>query len=192
MYQSYQPPPPKRRPRALWWVVAVVITVVIPAAMTAPFVTTMVRYADEDAVFTADGELRTIALDGSEDRMLFARLGAAPQCEVEGETLRRPTGSYNFNEWYAFAELTSPPSSIEIRCTSAGGEDVRIGPSMSVTGLGGSIALMVAGIFVGIGGIAFLIVLLVLTLSRPKNPPTGQPGQQPGGYWQPPGPTPSR
>jgi len=172
-YQPY-PQQPKRRPSALWFIPGA-IALVLAIVCVVVGVITGVRMFHTDGYLYADEAAHSFDL-GKGSHMLFAEDGtAAPTCSVSDgsgelalENLDSSSGQTTIStgglDWVPFAKFSSDGSSVSVTCT--GGPQVRVGAPAGETQfviLGISV---IGAIGLGLLGLAGLIVVTVLYISR--------------------------
>ncbi|MFL6157408.1 MAG: hypothetical protein ACJ72D_15045 [Marmoricola sp.] len=173
-YQPY-PQPPKKRPSALWFIPGA-IALVLAVVCVVVAVLTGVRMFHTDGYLDADGRAHSFPVgDGS--HMLFAQDGVAPPtgCTTNDgsgdlaldylDTSSQETISADGYDWHPFAKFSSDGSPVSVTC-SGDGEQVRVGAPAGqaqfvILGFGA-----IGGIGFGLLGLAGLILVTVLYVSR--------------------------
>lgn len=138
------------------------------------FVSALGPLAQQDAVVAADGSAATVELDDDGRRLLMAPEGrAAPTCEATGADggpveVETPTASYTYGNgsesWSGFGVVDPGGTTLELTCSSSapGATEVRVGPAPAGGAFAGFAVMLVAGIGLGFGGFAVLVLLVVL------------------------------
>jgi hypothetical protein len=181
-YPPGQPPlPPKKRPSGWWFVVGGALVVAAIVAAVGLFIWTLSGFLDTDARVAADGQPHQVTVGTGEDRMLWMEDGFGQSCQVidldTGDTIRLRSvgGSYNRSDtggdWHGVARFDPGSGHLEVTCSSSG--TALIGPAPKIgTFVGGILATIFVPLFLGLFGIAILIVTGILFSTRPARPRT--------------------
>ncbi|WP_299051806.1 hypothetical protein [uncultured Nocardioides sp.] len=178
--------PRRRRPRAWWFALPLVMFVAAGTLLVTAFVSALGPLSQQDAVVPADGSAQGVELDDDGPRLLMAPEGQVPpSCQAtdaQGEPVDvdAPTASYTYGNgsrsWSGFGVVDPGGDSLELTCSSSapGATEVRVGPAPAGGAFAGFAVMLVAGIGLGFGGFAVLVLLVVLYASgAPRKPAAG-------------------
>lgn len=154
-----------------------VLLLVVAPALAVPGVLKLIETFQQDAIVVADGRDHLVTLDEPGDRMLFADIYEAerpPECRVSSAagpaSLEETPGTFTINEWQAFTVVKTTADQITVNCQSEDNLKVRVAPAIGVGDIFGGFGSLAAAILVGSGAVVWLVILLALTLARPKRP----------------------
>jgi len=190
-YASPTVPPRRPRPSGWWWaavgglIVLALVSFVLLLALAWRSIAGTVE--DYDSV-PVDGSTHTVRLDAGETGYLWLpgeSVVGPVTCDLrdaatdESLAVRGVGGRLevesNGDSFSAFSRFDTGSGTVEVTCGGAPGRSVLVGPDPDI---GRSIGLVVATFVVppllGMIGIAWLIVLAVLTATRPARVPGGQ------------------
>lgn len=182
---GYPPPyhqfrPAKRRPSA-WWFLPGAVSLVVALACVVVAVYVGIGMFRTDNYVASDSGPQPVSLRGAGIHMLFAdAAGPRPACAVSENGHRLRTTPVDTSEtidiedvsWRPFLEFTSAGTSVEVQCVGRAGT-IRVG---APAGDAQFFELGIAGLAAfgfGVLGLAGLIIVLVLFLSRPSRKVTG-------------------
>ena len=144
------------------------------------FAWTLTGFLDTDATIRADGDARTVELEGDERRMLWLEDGYEQTCEVtddDGVAVdTRPVGgdftrSDGSGDWTGSVTFDPPSATVGVTCDGEG--SVILGPAPAIGSfVGGLLATILVPLLLGGLGVAVLIVTGVLfATGRPRRDP---------------------
>lgn len=174
----WMPPAAKRRPKAMWWIGGGLLglALIALAVLLTAFVHEVHAVTDSSAhpAYLADGADHTLDLSPHTREALFT--DTVETCEVtDGVTgaylpldqLNRSYGSDTAGDEYEFTAGSGP---VVITCQGQEGSWWVVSRgTLIATGIT-FVALIVVPGLLGVAGLTVLIIALVLTVSRPKQP----------------------
>ena len=191
-YPPAQPPLPRKyRPRWAWFLVGAGLIVVGALLGIGLFVWALWPFFSTAARIEADGQTHQVSVDTDGERMLWRERGVFdPACLIvdtaTGEEvdldpvtsqMTRDTGDGEFVAAYRFdpgsgrLEVTCGAEAGDADSTVSWGQEVAIGPAPQVGSLvGGILAGIAVPAFLGLLGLATLVVTGILWASRPPRP----------------------
>jgi hypothetical protein len=183
-YPPGQPPlPPKKRPSGWWFVVGGALIVAAVVAAVGLFIWTLSGFLDTDASIDADGDSHRVSTGTDGERMLWLEDSFGQECTIvdlrsgEEVPLHRVSAEYNRSDpsgdWSGFARFDPGSGDLEVTCTASDGV-VLIGPAPRIGSfVVGILATIFVPLFLGLLGLAILIVTGILFVSRPVRPKAG-------------------
>jgi hypothetical protein len=170
------PLPTKPRPSGWWFVVGSVLIVGAVAAAVGLFIWTLSAFLDTDARVAADGQPHQVTVGTDGDRMLWFEEGSAQTCQIvdraSGDVvvLDRVSATYERSDtdgdWHGFARFDPGTGNLEVTCAPAG--TVLIGAAPKIGNfVVGILATIFVPLFLGLFGLAILIVTGILFATRP-------------------------
>lgn len=180
-YPPGQPPlPPKKRPSWWWFVVGGGLIVAAIVAGVGLFIWTLSGFLDTDAKVAADGDPHQVSVGTDGERMLWLEDGFGQQCSIVDRStgdeipLHRVSATYDRSDpsgdWSGFARFDPGSGDLEVTCAASAGA-VLIGPAPRIGNfVAGVLATIFVPLFLGLAGLAILIVTGIFFVSRPARP----------------------
>lgn len=173
-------PPAKPRPRALWFLGPVLLMVLGAALAIGAGVFFAKTLGATDDEVPLDGKPHNVSLSDSEDRLVWRATGSpVPTCtyldDATGSELEwsTPSASYTRSfkgpEYSGFLVVAPTSDAMVVTCAAEDAPPLQIGkkPDTGST-FGGFFGGLFGGLALGGVGLIWLIVLLVVFLTRPK------------------------
>ncbi len=186
-YPPGTPPlPPKKRPSGWWFVVGGVLIAAAVAAAVGLFIWTISGLFQTDATVLVDGQSHAVEVPTDGDRMLWIdQTMTTPRCRVVDAAtdrkipLRPVSGEFqrsngSAGDWLGLWRFDPGSGRLEVTCIGALSRptaSVEIGPAPRIgTFVGGILATIFIPLFLGLAGLAILIVTGILFATRPARP----------------------